>query len=210
MGEAQLGGLMNEMLDEVTTRKAFRQITREKVHTSLASADQGNIYTLTDAGYQRIIPETFWNRTTGLKVNLGLSEEEWQQRQVTGSVSGPTYSARVRENNLWLDPAPPAGDLFAFEYKTLFAVTDGSANTPKQYFTRDDDTCFLPDKLCIAYLTYAWKKEKGFSYAEDKIRFESILADQAAGDKQKSDAHLGGSRPTSFGVIVAEGSWPLS
>lgn len=208
-GEAQYCALMNEMLDEVITRKAFKGVTKEKVHTTIASADQGNIFTLTDAGFSYIIPDTFWNRTSGLRVTFGLGEDEWQSRQVTGSISGPTYAARIRERNLWTNPVPPANQIWAFEYKTTFGVIDGSSSAAKQYFTRDDDTCFLADKVCLAWLNYAWKREKGFEHAAAERSFELILAEATATDKQTGPAHMAGAGSMRMGVIVAEGSWPL-
>jgi hypothetical protein len=208
-GEAQYAGLMNEMLDEITSRKAFRGITKEKVHTTIANANQGDIKTLTDAGFQNILPDTFWNRTSGIQIKMGLTPEEWQALQVTGTASGPSYAARLRGSNLYTYPIPPAGLTWAFEYKTVFAVTDGANGASKQYFTRDDDTCFIFDKICLSWLNYAWKREKGFEHAEAQRMFEGQLAELMASDLSPRAVDLAGRPTTRMGLIIPEGSWPL-
>jgi len=208
-GEAQYCALMNELMDEISSRKAFRGITREKVHTTIAAADQGNIYALTDNGFLSIIPGTFWDRTSGLQILHGLTSEEWQSQQVMGTVSGPTYATRLIQSNLYVAPLPPANHSWAFEYKTAFGVRDGNDGSAKQYFTRDDDTCFLPDKIALFWLSYAWKREKGFEHAESQRMFEGSLAEVMASDLSPRSVNTAGAQSQRVGVIVSEGSWPL-
>lgn len=205
-----LYGLMNELLDDLSTRPTWNQVIREKVHTAIAGADQGNIYTLTDAGFVGIVPETVFNRSLNLPISTGLSPEAWQAIQAGPGAAGPYQHMRIRQNRLLLTPDPTVGDTIAFEYQTTALIA--SAADPDVFQTSwlaDGDTWTLPDSIPIAWLRMAYKRERGLEYAEDALRYESILATVGMKDNAPRSINMAGQNRPQAGVIVPVGNWVL-
>ena len=200
-------GLMNELLDDLYTRKTYQQNVREATFISVANANQGNIHTLADVGFVAILPDTFFNRTTGLEVTMGLSGAKWQEVQATDGVAGPFYEGRLRNDLLLLSPTPAAGEAFAFEYQSNAYVLDTVTGDFRTTWEADTDTFTLPDGLAIAWLRGAYKREKGLEYAEDAIRYEAFHAAVGAKDNTPRAIDTSGCSRRGFGVIVPEGNW---
>jgi hypothetical protein len=205
----QILGLLNEMLDDFVTRKLWQQNTVEYVHTTLAAVDQGDISTLCP-GFVNIVPDSFFNRTANLQVFFGLDAEQWQSRQVVGGADGPSYWARLRGNKLIVDPEPPAGEVWAFEYRSeYFAKT--SAGVLKQYFTDDNDYLIIPERLGVLWLRWRWKAEKGLDYGEEFQSYENQLEVLSKRDNGPQRANLGRNDQDVLkaGIVVPIGNWEL-
>ena len=101
-----------------------------------------------------------------------------------------------------------AGHTIAFEYYSSYFVRE-TASVTKQYWTKDADTCVVDDALPVAYLRWAWKKEKGLEYAEDFAKYERMLATKGARNTtgRTVDMAEGRSQRRFPGVIVPEGNW---
>lgn len=203
----QLVGLVQELPETLMSRYAFQGVVREAVFTTNGTDDLGLITDLTDQGFVRILQDTFFNRTTNLKINYGLSREKWQSQKAMGTQAGPFYECRLRANRLLISPTPPAGETLAFEYQTNALVNVAATGQPAVYWTADDDTFALPDVVAIQWLRFAWKREKGLDYGEDQITFETTLGTMASRDNPKPVIDMGCSPRQLGGVIVQEGNW---
>jgi len=202
-------GLMNELLDDLYTRKTYQQVIREATFTSVALASQGSIHTLADTGFVMVMPGTFFNRTTGLAVEMGLSGAEWQAVEASSGVAGPFYQARLRNDQLLLSPTPAAGEAFAFEYQSNAFVLNTTTGAYQTTWEADTDTFLLPDGLAIAWLRAAYKREKGLEYAEDAIRYETFLGALGTKDNTARPIDMSGCSGRGFGAIAPEGYWVL-
>jgi hypothetical protein len=98
----------------------------------------------------------------------------------------------------------------AFEYYSSFFVKE-SATVFKPYWTKDTDVCVVDDALPIAYLRWAWKKEKGLEYAEDFAKYERMLVTKTARNTTARDVDFSetGRRSDRPGILVPQGNWSV-
>ena len=104
----QMVGLLNEVVQELTTvRKDWTVQQRQKVHTSIAALDQGDLRTLCP-GYISMIQGSLYDRTSHLPIVGPLSPAQWE-----AAMSVPWTSAysnfRIWDNHLYMYPELPAG-----------------------------------------------------------------------------------------------------
>lgn len=206
----QYMGLLNEVLDDLSERKAWSALQMEATFTSLATEDQGALSTLAPFGFVRLQDDLLFNRTSNEVILGPVSPETWQA-QKAGMATVSALSYRIKGGHLFLTPAPAAGQTIAFEYKGDYAVVDNTT-TPisgKAYFTRDSDTCLYPDKLLIQGLRWVWKREKGLRYAEEFRKFEAAVANFAGSDGGHAPVNLADGSLPSTGLSVNDRSWPL-
>lgn len=219
---AQMLGLMEELLTDLEMREWWQNTIREATFTSFAQEDQGFISTIADEGFVQFIPDTFFDRTTNLKVTTGLRPDEWQAIQAGPGSAGPFYMARIRNDRLLLSPAPPSGDTMAFEYQSRYFIeaspyvppVDEDPEVPATYtgsWTNDTHKLVGPDGLGPAWLKFAWKREKGLDYAEDQVTYENILATVKIRDNAPRPLHMDETRiGYRAGVVVPAGNWSMS
>lgn len=218
----QLRGLMEELLTDLELREYWQNTIREATFTTFAEADQGFISDIADQGFIQFVPDTFFDRTTNLKVQTGLRPDEWQAIQAGPGSAGPFYMARIRNDKLLLSPTPPADDTMAFEYHSRYfieatpyvAPVDEDPAVPATYtgaWTSDSHKLVGPDGLGPAWLKFAWKRDNGLDYAEDQVTYESLVATIKIRDNAPRLIDMGsrriGPRP---GVVVSPGSWDVS
>lgn len=210
-GIRQMFGLLQEFLEDCITRKSYQVNTIECTFISIAAEDQGDINTICPYGYQGIISETFFDRTQMLPIPGGISAAEWQARKAF-NIAGPLYQYRLRGNKLLFSPALPVTHTIAFEYMSSFFVRSALTPTvPQQYWVLDTDTCVFDDALPLAYLRWAFKKEKGLDYAEDFAKYEKLFAMMTSRDGNPQVIDQGARncelRP---GIFVPAGSWAIT
>jgi hypothetical protein len=118
---------------------------------------------------------------------------------------------RIRNNNLLFSPIPTAGHIYAVEYFSSFFVynTESTTTAYRKYWLQDTDMCLLDDSLPIAYLKWAWKKEKGLDYAEDFRKYEAMLETKSLREKRSQPISMDSPGSNSFGpgMLVTPGSW---
>lgn len=210
----QMAGLLDEFCDDLSLRKVWQATSFESVFVSSATEVQGTLDTLCPYGYQGILFESFFDRTQRLPLFGGVSSAEWQARKAF-NFTGPYYQFRVWQNQLWFNPAPPAGHTIAFEYNSNFFVQNNSVDPTdpspyRQYWEKDTDSCLVDDALPIAWLRWAWKKEKGLEYAEDFNKYERLVMTKSARQDRPQAVNLGDRTCVlTPGIFVPAGSWPL-
>ena len=211
-GIVQTLGLLNEFLEDLVVRKYWQSNTREALITAVAAESQGPLATLFPYGYEGLIPDTFYNRTNQLPVDGGLSSADWAYRKAR-SMSGPLPAFRIRGNELLFNPTPTAGHVYAVEYFSSYFIYNPADPGPvyRKYWLKDTDTCTLDDALPMAYLKWAWKKEKGLDYAEDFRKYESMLEAKGMRDARPKSVDMSAAPypANGPGFVVSPGSWPL-
>ena len=210
-GMIQSLGLLNEFLEDLVTRKYWQSNVREATFVATATESQGTLSTICPFGFEGILPDTFFNRTNQLEVAGGVSPQDWAARKAA-NFSGPIPSFRLRGNELLMLPVPTAGHTYSFEYFSSFFIYNAADPTPvyRKYWTKDTDICVLDDALPIAYLKYAWKREKGLEYSEDFRKYESMLEVKGLRDTRATIVNMGSSEGgNSGGILVPTGGWAL-
>jgi len=209
-------GLLNEFCDDLNTRKLWQSNAREASWAATATESQGPIRTLAPDSYEGIIPGTAYQHSHQRPME-SLTPQEWQLRKIR-NFTGPTVAYRIRGDALLMNPIPSAGEIFSFEYySSAFVYYPGQSgivtSPPKyrRYWENDLDTSVIGPDLAIAFLRWAWKREKGFDYAEDFVKYERMLVTKSA--RQDSPQAISmdgcGGRSGRPGLIIPEGSWNL-
>ncbi len=128
------------------------------------------------------IPQTEWDRTNRWPLVGPQSEQSWQSFKSGIVYAGPRIRFRILNNALTLNPPPPNGSIFAFEYVTKAYIYDVSGSR-KSVFTADTDTVVFDDSLMITGLKAKFKQEKGLDYTFDLAEFKGLLSQCKAQDK---------------------------
>lgn len=204
----QVRALLEEIGNDMARRGSWQGITFEASLTTAATESQGAMTTLCPNGFRNIKNQTIWSRSRRLPVCGPLDAAQWQMLKAL-FVNGPYYRFRIRGDALLVNPTPPAGESWYWEYVSKNWITDSTGVTYKQYFTSDTDLIVVPDDVLLMGLRWKWKAEKGMDYAEDFATYESQVKDAMGmdGGKHKigmDDAPMRGPQP---GIFVPTGSW---
>lgn len=206
---AQVRALLEEEGNDLAARGGWQALNLEASHTTLAAEDQGAIATIASSGFRYIKNQTIWDRTSRLPVAGPMDSQDWQALKAV-LATGPRYRFRIRGGKLLVNPSPPAGDSWYFEYVSRYWILGADGTTYKEYFTLDTDTLLLPETLLLMGLRWRWKKEKGFDYAEDFRTYEMQVKDALGRDGGKPvlfmDDNSPGPKP---GIWVPDGSWTV-
>lgn len=204
----QIKGMLHQVLEDLNSRKMWQNVNKEFAFTSNGVEDQGVLQTLIP-DFKWMVNDTFWNRTHKLPVYGPRSPQEWQALKAV-PMTGPFMQYRIMGGHLLLNGNFPAGESLVFEYAGEYMILDQDGVTYKQYYTNDNDTSVIKDSILLAGLTWMWKEAKGFKYAEDFRRYESLIADQAGHDKSATVLHMdGGAGQFEPAIMVPTGNWPL-
>lgn len=202
----QIRALLEEEGNDLALRGAWQGMVQEASLTTTATESQGAMTTIAP-GFRSIINQTIWSRSRRLPVCGPLDPQQWQMLKAL-FVNGPYYRHRIRGGLLLVNPTPPAGESWYFEYSTSNWILGADGTTYKQYFTLDTDTFLIPESLALMGLRWRWKKEKGFDYAEDFRTYEMQVKDALGRDGGKDtlamDSYNEGTRP---GIFVPSGTW---
>lgn len=206
---AQFLGLMGDELDDVTVRENFGPLQRECVFTSVATPSQGTMATLLagDSMWKYVV-NSFFDRTSHLRVEGPVTEQQWQQYEALQAGMLPRF--RFWLDSLYLQPTPPAGHEMAFAYLSQNCVVTAGTGVQKRYVTADTDTFLIPDEVLRAALKWRYKCEKQLAYSEDYNRYERIRASLFLSAAPKPIINLSGTcQQQQFGIIIPPGSWPI-
>jgi len=206
----QIKALLEEIGIDANSRATWQGTTFQKLHTTTATEDQGPMTTVAGGGWGSVMNMTLWDRSTILPILGPMDGVEWQALKAV-FVTGPRYRFRILNGNFLVNPIPPAGLTWAFEYKSRYWILGADGTTYKEYFTLDTDTMLLPESLLLMGLRAWWKKEKGLDYAEDMRMYETQFKDTSNRDGGKPDLHMDGNNwnGPKPGIWVPSGSWPL-
>lgn len=206
----QVKALLEEIGIDAASRHTWTSMTFQVLHTTIAAQDQGAMTSIAGGGWGFVKNMTIWDRTTTLPVLGPMDSVEWQALLAV-LVTGPRFQFRIQNGHLLVNPVPPAGDTWAFEYVTKYWILGADGTTYKQYFTLDTDTMLIPEELLLQGLRAWWKREKGLDYAEDMRMYETQLKDASSRDGGKPNLHLdeAGFKGPQPGIWVTPYSWPL-
>lgn len=192
---------------DISRRHPWMDLRKVHVFTTVAGENQtGGI----PADFDRMIKDTFWNRTDQRPVVGPTSSLDWQYMQATtlGSVLDDRF--RIIGGVMQVYPAAEADETWAYEYqdKNLFEASDGTLKTD---ITSDADMFRLNEELLTRALTWRYRQSKGMDYAEDFSQFEVFLKQLQAQETAAGTINLDacGAKPRLPYPSVPEGDWNL-
>lgn len=164
--------LANEEGRALAARHAWQAITQEKTFTTTAAAAQtGSI----PSDFDRMIPETMFNRTAMRRVTGPISSDEWQQVQASTSVFvNPVF--RIRANLIYIYPTPNATDTVAYEYVSK-NFCEASGGTDQSAWAADTDLGLLDEKLMTLGIVWRFKFSAGMDADGDRQMYEHRVRD---------------------------------
>jgi hypothetical protein len=114
---------------------------------------------------------TFWNRTSHIRLDGPMSAIDWQVIKSGTYPSGVYMRFRIMNGSIVFDPVPTAVATIAIEYISN-AWCQSLAAVKQSLFLADTDTPLLPDDLLILGLKWRFLAAKGFNYSEERAAYD--------------------------------------
>ena len=205
----QVMKLLEKEGNDLASRGGWNALTFEASLTTAATEDQGAIATIASNGFNYIVNDTIWDRTTILPVAGPMDSRSWQAMKALVQ-TGPRYRYRIRGGKLLVNPTPPASDAWYFEYISQNWILGADGTTYKRRFTLDTDSILLPQDICLVGLEWRWLKKKGLDYAEEFRTYEMQVKNAVGRDGGKPMIYMDdNSRGPMPGIWVPEGNWSV-
>ena len=204
---SQLFEMANEEGVELSKAGDWRVLRQEKVFLTLAQENQTNMIP-TDLGYW--IDETFWNRSSRRPIYGPISSQQWQAWKAfdTFPVMDVFY---FRGQDILVQPVPPAGETYAFEYSSSLWCQSAGAVGQSEWMA-DTDTGILDERLMKLGLLWRFKQARGLAFDDDKATYDAQVQQALAQDSPRSThsfADAADWRRLRPGIVIPEGSWPV-
>lgn len=159
--------------------------------------------------WKKQIPQTEWDRTNRWPLMGPQSAQDWQSFKSGIVYAGPRERFRILSNAITVNPPPPNGLVFAFEYisKSFAIAADGSF---KAAFSADTDTCVFDDSLMVSGLKAKFKQAKGLDAQFEIAEFIDLLDQCKAQDKSTPKLSLSPSNESTLLSLanIQDGNWP--
>jgi hypothetical protein len=122
------------------------------------------------SGFDGIIKDTVFNRTSRRRMEGDLSPSQWQETQASlVTMVNPAF--RIRNSLFYISPTPTAIETIAYEYVTK-NWCQSSGGTGQTEWAADTDTGILDEELTKLGIIWRFRSKKGFDYAEDMNNYE--------------------------------------
>jgi hypothetical protein len=209
----QIWKLLNEGIQDLSQRYQFPELTQKCLFNHLNGPDYQALDLTNETavpGYKFMVPQTFWNNSSRLRMDDPCDYPTWQQ-VINMQITRALYSWTTFGTSLYIYPVPsPLPSVqFSFYYHSRFGVQSATA-VPQLAYLADTDTPRLQSELILADLKWRWKRDKGFPYAEDQRTSEGQLVN-LVGREPGQQLVLDNPYPN-FGafpaLFIPPGSWP--
>lgn len=201
--------LLNEGGEELRNRHEWTALVVTKSFTTIANVNQGPVTTVFGPDYDYMVYQTFWDGTRRLPLVGPLSYTE-HRAMVNMIAAGVFYQYLLQQNNVIIQPVPPAGLSWNLNYYSLNWVQENTPGpaTLKDFVTKDDDTFLISDRLILSDLRWRYKKEIGLPYAEEQRAFEELLDGTISTDGGRRPIIIDDNDPgLKPGIFVPDGNW---
>lgn len=192
--------LANKAAKDVLRRPEYRLPLLEREHSFTATTGATLQTSGKPSDFDRIIPDTIWNRSTDKKVAGPLDQEEWAIANGLPISSNIEQYAMLRYDGLHIFPAPTVGDTIAYQYRINTPVQATGGGAYKTVFSADSDVYLLGDELLTLDVVWRYKREKGRDYAENLKDFELALQSIASGTSGSRRAYVASPDGDAFGI----------
>ena len=198
--------LANEEGDALSLVGDWQALRREGTFTSLASETQT---AMVPTDLSRFVDETFWNRSARRAFFGPISSADWAAIKGGLTTSPVVDTFTLRGGDILINPAPGAGQTFAFEYIRSGWCTDNIGATYRTAWGADSDLPVLDERLHILGIVWRFKQKRGLDWSSDYALYEDRVKRALAYEKphRTLDMSLSERRPP--GVVVPSGDWAV-
>lgn len=204
----QLVALAQEEGIELAENFDWKLLTKEKTFTGTAAAAQTGALA---SDYDRMVEESFYNRTQKRPVFGPISAQDWQFTQAVVATT-LTESFRIRGTSLLITSTPNGTDSYAYEYISN-QWCQSSGNVAQSAWAADTDTGLLSEEVMTLGVIWRFLRAKGFDYAEAFRTYEVAKAraeKKDGGGKRRLNFATRSARGMARIPLIAEGSWNVS
>lgn len=124
--------------------------------------------------WKKQIPQTEWDRVNRWPLMGPQSPQDWQSFKSGIVYNGPRERFRIYQNTIAINPPPPNGLIFSFEYISN-AWVESTLGVAQTQYQADTDTALFEDSLLITGLKAQWKAAKGLDGTYDLAEFRNLL-----------------------------------
>lgn len=163
------------------------------------------------ADWQRQIPQTEWDRTNRWPLMGPQSPQDWQSFKSGIVYAGPRQRFRILNGSITVNPLPPNGLTFAFEYISN-AWVRSVAGVQQSAILADTDTFIFSDSLMVTGLKAQWKAAKGLDGTFDLSEFRNLIEMAKSQNKSANKLSLSpyGGEILLSTMNISDGNWPGS
>lgn len=141
-------------------------LRKEQTFTALATEEQTGIL---PSDFDRIVTETFWDRSTPRLLTGPITPVEWQGLKAK-SYTGPPPKFIIRGGALLTIPAFGGGEALAFEYVSS-KWCQSSGSTPQTTWAADTDTGIISEELITLGVIFEYLDGEGQPAATALAKF---------------------------------------
>lgn len=204
-------GVGIEPFAQIVTVDSATQVTMNMAATASGTVDLtfSQVEYPLPSDWQHQIPQTEWDRTNRWPLIGPETPQDWQSFKSGIVYAGPRERFRILDQSIAINPPPPNGLNFSFEY-----VSNGWVSSGGSYFSSiqtDADTFIFRDSLLVTGLKTQWKAAKGLDASFDIGEFRTMLESSKSQDQSAPKLSLspyGGTVLLSLDNIP-DGNWGL-
>lgn len=146
----------------IAIMKTFPWEILTKEHTLTAPGTETVIAAASmPSDYDRLIPETFWDRSSNNLISGPISPVEWAGLKVQDTLPIDNKKFRFRGGDLLVLPVLGNTASLAFEYVSGLWCDVAAADTPKAAMTIDTDITIIDEELLIYGTAFQWLASEG-------------------------------------------------
>ena len=168
---------------ELSRRHEWQALMKQATHTTLAAQNQGSITSIASDGFRSMVNNSLWNRSQLEQIGGPVDSADWQALQASVTAS-PYYDYRVEDGNLFLYPAPGAGDTIAFAYHSKHWC-QSSGGTGQEKWLADTDVGRLDEHIMTMGIAWRFLRAKGMTYTQEFSDYQQLVEDEMARDGTK-------------------------
>lgn len=199
----ELLSFANQSGQELVRQTPWQSLMKETSFSSVAQDSQGQF----PSDFDRIIPDTFFDRTARKPIMGPISSTQWQIRKGILNPWTFYYSYRVRGNEILVIPTPPNGNQFYYEYISNQWVK-ALDNSTKTSYTLDTDVSLIDEKLITLGVRWRWLKAKGLEWMSVFEEYNDNLQKSMAVQEPPATLNMMGNPRNPFVFNVQDGNWP--
>lgn len=172
----------------LASRHAWQAMLTEHTFTTVAAAAQTSSI---PSDFDRIVPESMFNRTTPRKVWGPVDSAEWQSIQAS-LVTRVDPAFRIRLGTIYMTPTPSADQTVAYEYVST-KWCQSSGGTAQTNWAADTDIPrigidqTITEEVITLGVIWRFRKSRGLEYEADRETHARAVLDLIMRD---------GARPT--------------
>jgi hypothetical protein len=138
--------------------------------------DSSGMYFDLPAGFDRMLNETQWNRTTRFPLAGPVSPQGWEMLKAIAVAAVVYLPYRIVGDQICFNITATQTATIAYEYVSRYWVQPAAQLSPTaETPTLKDDVLYFDRRLLVQGLKYRFKSAKGFDVAAAKAEFDDAL-----------------------------------